>query len=111
MLETILDDIGDENVFIFDLTIEFCFTKCNTCCGEYIGETINLRKRIHTHNSHIRTEQHLCRATDHLIECGKHLCDVKERYTVFVLETERDKHVRKAKEAYYIRLFKPMMNK
>ena len=85
--------------------------KCNTCGGEYIGETVNLRKRIHTHNSHIRTEQHLCRATDHLIECGKHLCDVKERYTVFVLETERDKHVRKAKEAYYIRLFKPMMNK
>ncbi|KAH3735909.1 hypothetical protein DPMN_042470 [Dreissena polymorpha] len=64
-----------------------------------------------THNSHIRTEQHSCRATDHLKECGKHLCDVQERYTVFVLETERDKHVRKAKEAYYIRLFQPMMNK
>ncbi|KAH3839073.1 hypothetical protein DPMN_112495 [Dreissena polymorpha] len=27
IFETILDDIGDENVFIFDLTIEFCFTK------------------------------------------------------------------------------------
>ncbi len=27
IFETILDDIGDENVFIFDLTIEFCFTQ------------------------------------------------------------------------------------
>ncbi len=26
IFETILDDIGDENVCIFDLTIEFCFT-------------------------------------------------------------------------------------
>ncbi|KAH3714027.1 hypothetical protein DPMN_073830 [Dreissena polymorpha] len=26
IFETILDDIGDENVFIFDLTIEFWFT-------------------------------------------------------------------------------------
>jgi predicted GIY-YIG superfamily endonuclease len=85
--------------------------KCKTCSGEYIGETVNIRRRIHTHNSHIRTEQHLCRATDHLIECGKQLSDVRERFTVFLLETERDKYVRKAKEAYYIRLFKPMMNK
>lgn len=26
IFETILDDIGDKNVCIFDLTIEFCFT-------------------------------------------------------------------------------------
>lgn len=85
--------------------------RCKTCQAEYIGETMNIRNRISTHSSHIRTNQHFCRATDHLIECGTHLSDVRERFSVFLLEKESDTLIRKAKEAYYIRLFKPVMNK
>ena len=84
---------------------------CKTCHGEYIGETQCLKKRLCTHSSHIRTNQHFCRATDHLIECGYHITDVRQRFSVFLLETEHDKDVRKAKESFYIRLFKPLMNK
>lgn len=84
---------------------------CKTCHGEYIGETQNIRNRLCTHCSHIRTNQHFCRATDHLIECGGHISDVRERFSVFLLETEHDTSIRKAKESFYIRLFKPIMNK
>jgi predicted GIY-YIG superfamily endonuclease len=85
--------------------------KCSTCGAEYIGETENARRRMNTHSSHIRTGQRLCRATDHLIECGTHLSDVRDRFSIFFLEIERDKYIRKAKESYYIRLFLPKMNK
>lgn len=85
--------------------------RCKTCQAEYIGETENLRNRINTHNSHIRTNRRLCRATDHLVECGLHLSHVNDRYQVFLLDVEHDSYVRKAKESYYIRLFLPKMNK
>jgi predicted GIY-YIG superfamily endonuclease len=84
---------------------------CKTCHGEYIGETQSIRNRLSTHCSQIRTNQHFCRATDHLIECGSQLSDVRERFSVFLLETEHDTNIRKAKESFYIRLFKPLMNK
>lgn len=84
---------------------------CKTCKGEYIGETQSIRKRLGTHCSHIRTHQHACRASDHLIECGSDIADVRQRFSVTLLETEHDTDIRKAKESFYIRLFKPLMNK
>lgn len=85
--------------------------KCTTCQAEYIGETTNIRNRIHTHCSNVKTKQQFCRATDHFVSCGTHHSDIRSRFTFFLLEVEHDQHTRRAKEAYYIRLFKPQMNK
>ncbi len=85
--------------------------RCTVCNAEYIGETNNLRHRIGTHCSHIKTNRRLCRATDHLVKCGGDLPDVRSRFQVFVLARETDKYVRKARENFYITLFRPSMNK
>ncbi|MES9882944.1 MAG: GIY-YIG nuclease family protein [Sedimenticola sp.] len=85
--------------------------RCTTCHGEYIGETNNLRHRIATHCSHTKTNRRLCRATDHFVKCGSGTRAVKSRFQIFILERESDRYIRKAKENYYINLFKPVMNK
>jgi predicted GIY-YIG superfamily endonuclease len=100
-----------ENNFTCSSTDVIYVLRCTTCHAEYIGETNNLRHRIGTHCSHTRSNRRLCRATDHFVACGTDLPDVKSRFQVFVLERESDRYVRKAKESYYINVFKPRMNK
>ena len=90
--------------------------RCSTCHAEYIGETVNFRNRMNKHKQDIRGKKErgkcirTCRAADHLEKCGSEL-DVEKRFEIFILEEEIDQAVRKAKEAYYIRLFSPPMNK
>lgn len=105
--------VKDENLNCNSTDVIYVL-KCVTCGAEYIGETVNARRRMHTHNSHIRNHKKLksvCRATDHLVECGVHIPNVADRYKIFFLERESDTYIRKAKESYYIRLFLPRMNK
>lgn len=102
--------VPDENLDCNTMGVVYVL-RCTTCRAEYIGETKNIRHRIHTHNSHIRTNRRLCRATDHLIECGAKLKNVQDRFQLFLLEKEENTAVRKAKESFYIRLFLPKMYK
>ena len=85
--------------------------QCSTCHAEYIGETKNLRRRMNKHRSDIRHDRRLCRATDHLVKCGKDLTNVCSRFNIFLLEQVEDSTERKAKENYFINLFLPLMNK
>ena len=85
--------------------------KCNSCQAEYIGETGNFRHRINSHNSHIRGNNfNTCRTAEHFNSCGTHISNVADRYKVFILETVKNKTIRKAKEAFYINLFQPKIN-
>lgn len=85
--------------------------KCTTCGAEYIGETENVRRRMNVHLSSIRTRTLSCRAAEHLVECGTNYSDIHARFSIFLLEVEKDKFKRKAKESFYIHLFLPKMNK
>ena len=85
--------------------------KCITCNAEYIGETGNFRQRINGHNSQIRGNYfNACRTAEHFNSCGTHLSNVADRYNVFLLETVKDKAIRKAKESFFINLFQPTIN-
>ncbi len=103
-------EVGDDDLTCGSKDVIYVL-RCTTCHAEYIGETNNLRHRIATHCSHTKTNRRLCRATDHLVKCGSDLGDVKSRFQIFILERQSDRQVRKAKESYYINLFKPRMNK
>ena len=100
------------HLFTCNATDVIYVIRCTTCHAEYIGETQNLRKRMNKHKYDIQHDNREfgCRATDHLVKCG---CDLAttDRFSIFILDKEKDTQIRKAKESYYINLFLPKMNK
>jgi uncharacterized protein (UPF0305 family) len=82
---------------------------CTGCKENYIGETgMELRYRVTLHKQHIRDSSTRVLWVSHHIEtCGNGKFIIFPFYKVMV----DDKHFRQAKEAHFIKIFKPKLNR
>ena len=84
---------------------------CSGCKKEYIGETGDfLRKRVNVHRQHIRDPNvRILYVSEHIDNCAKQETPM---FTIFPLLKNQTENtlLRREKESYFIKLFKPALN-
>ena len=89
--------------------------KCNGCSASYIGETVDFRKRMNLHKSHIKTlSQHSLYVSKHINECpGNNSKDINNKFSVMpIYQTKENcKDTLTHMESRFIDRFKPALNK
>ena len=84
--------------------------QCQGCKEEYIGETGNLRNRVNLHNQHIRNpDMAPLPVSRHISACAR---ESQQKFHIFPLYKMNcnDVTLRRLKENYFIKLFKPKLN-
>ena len=89
----------------------YCLT-CTGCKKQYIGETGDvLRNRMTLHRQHIRDSRYIVlHVSQHIAKCAKGK-NIQFEITPFYKITSDDETLRKSKEKYFIKLFKPELNR
>ena len=89
--------------------------KCNGCSASYIGETLDFRKRINLHKSHIKNLPHnSLYVSKHIKNCPGNIAkDVNSMFSVMPIYQIRNKckDTMTHMEQKFIEKFKPVLNK
>ena len=81
---------------------------CNSCGGNYIGETECLRERMNNTKSHIRhTNRNSLPYIQHIYRCNK---VIEPMFKIYPFYFENNSMFRKFKEWRFIKRFKPILN-
>ena len=85
--------------------------KCSGCTEEYIGETGDLlRKRVTVHRQQIRDPNtKMLAVSGHIDSCAESMNPNFTIFPLFKMNSDSTSQ-RKAKEDYFIKLFKPSLN-
>ena len=106
---------GKEFTFKFSGTCDILnliyVLRCAGCNRDYIGETVNLRNRVILHNQHIRNPDTApLPVSRHIAECARTQQPQFYISPLYKLKTD-DAALRKIKEDFFIKLFKPELNR
>ena len=85
--------------------------RCDGCQKEYIGETGDfLRKRVTVHRQHIRDKNvRILFVSEHIDQCASSKTPAFKIFPLLKIHSDNPT-LRKEKEQYFIRLFRPQLN-